>query len=146
MGRPAGCGTEVQKGLPRPQCLPCPHSLMRSASPPGGNGSPAPALPAVTSGCVPALPGGLPQVHSGAACTVAFEMENNATLWPWLQVKQKLGPAARAAASVLLILARAPHPHPATPAVASVASPRSPASRRVVKGQRAGHFYCQLPQ
>lgn len=35
---------------------------------------------------------------------VAFETENNATLWPWLQIKEKLGPIAQARATVPLIL------------------------------------------
>lgn len=60
------------------------------------------------------LPGG---VHLGPLWdrTVAFETENNATLWPWLQMKEKLGLIAQAAVTVLLILiqgGRVPRPHP----------------------------------
>lgn len=67
------------------------------------------------------LPGG---VHLGPLWghTVAFETENNATLWPWLQMKEKLGLVAQAAATALLILIQrgCAHPTLATFAVAAV--------------------------
>lgn len=49
------------------------------------------------------LPGG---VHLGPLWgrMVAFETENNATLWPWLQIKEKLGPIAQARVTVLFLL------------------------------------------
>lgn len=47
-----------------------------------------------TSGWVFTLPGGV-RLGPLWGHTVAFETENNATLWPWLQIKEKLGPIAR---------------------------------------------------
>lgn len=81
---------------------------------PGEKESSSPPVPPATSGWVFTLPGGV-RLGPLWGRMVAFETENNATLWPWLQMKEKLGPIAQAGVTVLLILmrgGRAPCPHP----------------------------------
>lgn len=49
---------------------------------------------------------------------MAFETENNATLWPWLQIKEKLGLIARQERLSLNINTRRVWPSPPAPVVA----------------------------
>lgn len=82
----------------------------------------SPLSPA-TSGWVFTLPGGV-RLGPLWGRTVAFETENNATLWPWLQIKEQLGLIARQERLSLNINTRkvwpSPTPLPLSPVVAVV--------------------------